>query len=345
MIARPDEIQIRPARGPLPSARLLTVDAQREGHDIAPIDALPDRLAPGDLIVLNDAATLPSSLSGTGPGGEAIELRLARSLGGSRWIAAVLGAGDWRTPTEDRPPPPALAPGDVVAIGPGFAAHVVQNAGPRLVAIRLEADRGEWLQAVYRSGQPVRYSYLGGPVPIGAFQTAFATRPWASEAPSAALPLSWAILLAARRTGIGLATLTHAAGLSSIDGGSIDRALPLPERSAIGEATIAAIDATRAAGHRVIAAGTTVVRALEGRFAQHGSALRAGVSETDLVIGGGFVPRVVDGLLTKIHAPDEPHFAVLAAFAPADRLEAAFADAGRRGLRNHEFGDAALLLR
>ncbi|MEQ1506606.1 MAG: S-adenosylmethionine:tRNA ribosyltransferase-isomerase, partial [Myxococcota bacterium] len=159
----------------------------------------------------------------------------------------------------------------------------------------------------------------------------------------AALPLAWSTILALRGSGVGVAAVTHAAGVSSIDGGAVDATLPWPERSAIPQATVDAIGATRGRGGRVIAVGTTVVRALEGRIAAAGR-LVAGEGVATVVFDGSERPAVVDGVVTKLHAPDESHFRVLTPFAPAGLLIAAFRAAAARGLRNHEFGDSVLIV-
>jgi S-adenosylmethionine:tRNA ribosyltransferase-isomerase len=343
-------LRLVPAPGPLPTRRLVVVDARANAFSFREVDDLPSLLRPGDLVVVNDAATLPASVPATTADGAAVELRLGRASGADRWWVAVLGTGSersgaptrelWRTPTEHRGPPPILAYGDTVRIG-GMRAEVVGTSDdPHWIELRFERD---WLDQVLRVGEPVRYSYLGSPVALAAFQTPFATRPWASEAPSAALPLRWSTILGLRRSGIGVAAITHAAGLSSVDGDAFDHRLPLPERADVPAATVAAIGRTRARGGRVVAVGTTVVRALEGRVTKRG-ALVPGEEEVDLVLTGAERPRAVDGLLTKLHAPSESHFRVLTPFAPASLLARAFAEASGLGYRNHEFGDSALLL-
>ncbi len=164
------------------------------------------------------------------------------------------------------------------------------------------------------------------------------------EAPSAGFPLTWGLLLALRERGVRLATLTHAAGLSSTGDAALDAVLPRPERFDIPAATVALIQATRAQGGRVVAVGTTVVRALEGRALQCGGMLRPGEGVTDLLMGPGFVPRVVDGLLTGMHEPTTSHYTLLQAFAPLPLLNEAASLAEGLGYLGHEFGDACLLL-
>jgi S-adenosylmethionine:tRNA ribosyltransferase-isomerase len=155
-------------------------------------------------------------------------------------------------------------------------------------------------------------------------------------------PLTWRVLQEVRARGIGIVPLTHAAGLSSTGDAAIDAALPLPERFDIPGATVAAVARTRAAGGRVVAVGTTVVRALEGAAA--GGSLIAGEGETGLRIARGYRPRVVDGLLTGVHVPGESHFDLLQAFASDALLRDALAHAEREGYLAHEFGDSCLIL-
>jgi S-adenosylmethionine:tRNA ribosyltransferase-isomerase len=161
--------------------------------------------------------------------------------------------------------------------------------------------------------------------------------------PSAGRPLSWEILLGLRRQGVRWAAVTHAAGLSSTGDAVLDRALPLVERFEIPPATASAVDEVRRQGGRVVAVGTTVVRALEGAVALWG-ALRAGVGQTDLRLGPGHRLRVVDGILTGVHVPGESHFDLLGAFAPAPLLDAAASQAAALGYLSHELGEAMLLL-
>lgn len=223
--------------------------------------ALPQLLRAGDLVVVNDAATLPGSLRGHTVRGDAFELRLSGPVEAGRLSGVLLGAGDHRTRTEHRPPPPWVERGDRVTIA-GMAATVATTAGRRVELVVRNDEDALW-RAVYASGVPVQYAHRPTPLPLWEVQTAYAGRPWAAEMPSAGRPLTWDVILGLRRAGIGLASLTHAAGLSSTGDDALDRALPWPERYEIPRRTAEAIAATRAAGGRVIAIGTSVVRALE----------------------------------------------------------------------------------
>ena len=325
--------------------RLLHVDPRRGTLTDTRIDALPDLLRPGDLLVVNDAATLPASLGGT-VRGEPIELRLAGQEPDGTWRAVAFGSGDWRTPTENRPPPPALAPGDELRLGPGLRARVLARSevSGRLVSIRFESPAERFWPALYLRGRPVQYAYEPLPLLLARVQTPYAARPWASEMPSAGRPLRVELLGRIRTRGVGIASLTHAAGLSSTGDPALDAALPLPERYELPAATVVAVADTRRRGGRVVAVGTTVVRALEGAALTRGGELLPGPGVTDLRIGRGFVPRVVTGLLSGVHGRDSSHFELLSAFLPGslELLYGLHIAAG--GYRGHEFGDSTLVL-
>lgn len=326
--------------------RLLVVDPRAGSFAETRTTALADLLAAGDLLVVNDAATLPASLRGQDARGRPIEIRLLSAADrdgvGPRFWAALLGAGDWRQRTEDRPAPPELGPGERLRFGQLGAEIVARGAlSARLVALRFDADGDALWAALYREARPVQYAYLAHELPLWAVQTVYAGRPWAFEMPSAGRPLSWETLLGLRRRGVALAALTHAAGLSATGDPSIDAALPLPERYEIPPATLQAIGQTRAHGGRVIAVGTTVVRALEGAAAAGWP--RSGAGTTDLRIGAGYRPRLVDGILSGTHAAGETHFALLSAFADAALLDDAIHFADTHGFQTHELGDAMLI--
>jgi S-adenosylmethionine:tRNA ribosyltransferase-isomerase len=334
------------------ATRLLHVDPARGAFADRTIDALATLLRAGDLLVLNDAATLPASLRGSSSHGE-IELRLCgapRDADGGRWLAVLFGAGSWRDRTEERPSPPRVGAGATIELEPpgsgrGLAARVVSVSpvSPRLVELRFDRTGAPLWSALFRLGRAVQYAHTRAPLPLWHVQTAFAGRPVAAEMPSAGRPLRLPLLRALRAAGVAVSAVTHAAGLSSTGDPALDAALPLPEPSWIPEATVAAIERARKAGGRVVAVGTSVVRALEG--AARDAPLRAGASVRGERIGPDHVPHVVEGVLSGVHAPGESHFELLQAFAPRALLERALAHASEAGYLGHEFGDATLILR
>jgi len=335
------------ATRPFPRAheRLLHLDPHAGRFRDTTLTELPALLRSGDLLIVNDAATLPASLSAIAPGGARVELRLLGEMEDRRWRAVLFGEGDWHLRTEERPAPPILRTGDVLQLD-GLRATVVSvwYPSPRLVELRFDAEGAALWSALYRLGRPIQYAHLEAGLALSDVQTVYASRPWAAELPSAGRPLSWEVLLDLKARGIALGALTHAAGLSSTGDPALDRALPLPERYEIPVETVDAVGRARAAGGRVVAVGTSVVRALEGSGARHGGTLVAGRGTTDLVIAPGFVPRVVDGLLTGFHEPGSSHLGLLRAFVPPPLLDAAYTHAEAEGYRGHEFGDSNLIL-
>lgn len=326
-------------RGSSGAERLLHIDPARGEIDDREIADLPDLLSPGDLLVVNDAATLPASLRGETDRGEVIEARLLAELGGSRWSAVLFGPGDWRTDTDLRPAPESSERLTLASLP-----VTIDSRCGRVVRLRFEASRDQVFSAIYAHGRPVQYAYVADELALEAVQTAYASRPWAAEMPSAGRALRWSVLLAALRRGVLLGSVTHAAGLSACGEAALDAALPLPERFEVPPRTAHAIGCTRRRGGRVIAVGSTTLRALEGAARLHGGRVRAGGGVTDLRIGPGFSPRVVDGLITNMHEPGESHYELLQAFAPAVLLERATAHATSHGYLAHEFGDSALIL-
>jgi S-adenosylmethionine:tRNA ribosyltransferase-isomerase len=302
-------------------------------------------LAPGELLVVNDAATIPASLDARTTANERVELRLlARGADDATWSAVLFGDLDWRTRTEDRPAPQRLAPGDRLSVGELTATiRSVDELSPRLVVVRFDRTGAALWSALYRLGRPVQYAHVPAPLALWATQTPYASRPWAVELPSAGRPLHWRVLRALRGHGVEIASLTHAAGLSATGDAALDAALPLAERFDIPAATVDAIARARRRGTRVIAAGTTVTRALEGCALLHEGALVPGEGTTDLHIDACLRRRVVDAILTGLHEPTASHFQLLRAFAPLDLLEAAYAHAERAGYASHEFGDSSIV--
>jgi S-adenosylmethionine:tRNA ribosyltransferase-isomerase len=333
-------------------------DGQSGATETHPARALPDLLRAGDLVVVNDASTLPASLYARTASGEALELRLvgATDVDGSavHFTAAVLGSGDWHTRTEDRPAPPCLSAGDDVAIGDELVAHVLARSvlSDHLVHIELGlhealAEPAAIWAALYRAGRPVQYAHVPEPLALWDVQNAWAGRPWAVEMPSAGRALDIATVLALRARGVEVAVITHAAGVSATGHPEIDARLPLPERFEVSEATARAVNRTRARGGRVVAIGTSVVRALESAARASASsidgALQAATGVTDLLLGPSTPRQVVDAVLTGVHESDTTHFTLLRAFADRKTLDGALATAIREDLLGHEFGDAWLV--
>ena len=340
-----------PATAPIQrpvDARLLAIDAS--GHTRHALRSrLHDLLKPGDVVIANDAATLPASLRGTHlPTGREIEVRLAARTSLSpatidRVIAVVFGEGDFHVRTEDRAQPPPLHRGDRLRLGPLRAAVVSRVTHPRLVLLQFDGTADEIWCGLARHGRPVQYAHLQEPLAIWDTWTPIAALPVAFEPPSASFALSWSVLDTLTARGVGFGTVTHAAGLSSTGDAMLDAMLPFDEPYVISRATARLINRTRARGGRVVAVGTSVVRALE--HAGAGGIVRAGEGLATGRLGPGSVLRVVDAILTGTHEPGTSHHELLRAFAPDSTLDLADEELNQREYRTHEFGDSMFLER
>ncbi len=338
----------RPVQRP-PQAKLLVVDAGRRiGH--APRSAFVNFLRPGDLVVANDAATLPASLRGThARTGAPVEVRLAgrpslKPEDVNRFSAVVFGEGDFRTRTEDRPAPPPLSQGDRLVLGP-LRARVERTLGhSRLVSLLFEGTPDEVWAGLARHGRPIQYAHMREPLALWDVWTRIAGPPVAFEPPSAGFALDWHALAEMRGRGAEFATITHAAGISSTGDEELDRLLPFDEPYRIPEATAAAVRRAKSQGGRVIAVGTTVVRALE-HAAGGGATVRAGEGVATQRLGPSSRLRVVDAILSGTHEPGTSHYELLRAFLDDATLRRTVTELDARGYRTHEFGDSVMIER
>ena len=338
MIAAADPVQ-RPA-----GAKLLFVE-QRGTVQHRARSAFAQLLRPGDLVIGNDAATLPASLFGHhAASGRPIEVRLAgrRSLDVSQvghFFAVVFGDGDFRTRTEDRPPPPTLRPGDRLELGPLQATVACLLNHPRLVLLHFEGSPREIWEGLARHGRPIQYSHVRSPLALWDTWSPIAGPPVAFEAPSAGFVLTWDTLARLAVRAVQFATITHAAGVSSTGDPTLDARLPLDEPYRIPASTSRAINRTRARNGRVIAIGTTVVRAVEHAAAVDGS-VPAGEGLATQKIGPLTRLRAVDAVLSGTHERDTSHYQLLRAFVADATLNRMYEELDRHGYRTHEFGDS-----
>lgn len=308
------------------SVRLLISDPLH----VTDFSELPRHLKSGDLLVLNDAATFPGSVHFQRRGLRLEARFFEKTVRGFK--AVLFGPGDFHTRTEDRAPPPWLPLGETLVIA-GLHAEIVDVSplSPRLVELAFDATDDEQWAALYAHGHVIQYAHRPHTLPLWAVQNHYGARPWASEQPSAGHALTFELLQQ-----LNVATLTNATGLSATGDARIDAALPFPERYDIPSRTLTAI----AAAKRVIAVGTSVVRALEAwAVTGEASGIATEAIEPDTRL------RLVNGLLTGIHSPGESHYRLLGAFLAPQRLRDVTQLATAQHLRPHENGDLALLWR
>jgi S-adenosylmethionine:tRNA ribosyltransferase-isomerase len=299
---------------------------------------LPSALEPGDLVVVNISGTLPAAVDATRATGPAT-VHFSTALPDGMWAVEVRAGRRADGPVRD-----AVA-GEEVGL-PSGRLHLVEPypevdaaAGrTRLWRARVVVP-GSVPAYLLRHGRPIAYSYVPDDWPLDHYQTVFARRPGSAEMPSAARPFTAELVTALVSAGVAVAPVTLHAGVSLLQRGE----LPLPEPYDVPEATARLVNATRAAGRRVVAVGTTVTRALESRADWDGS-VRAGGGWTDLVLGRERPARAVDGVVTGWHEPGASHLGLLEAVAGPALVASAYAAARAAGYLWHEFGDSALLL-
>ena len=330
------------------NAKLLVVDEQRHLIHV-PRTAFVEFLRPNDLVIANDAATLPASLTGIHEQtGKPIEVRLAgrhslNPMDVKSFRAIVFGEGDFHLRTEDRPLPPSLQIGDSLVLGP-LRATVEELLGhPRLVSLLFDGTPDQIWAGLASHGKPIQYSHIQTSLELWDVWTRIAGPPVAFEPPSASFILDWHVLSDIREHHAAFATITHAAGISSTGDEDLDHLLPFDEPYHIPSATAEAVELARRHGGRVIAVGTTVVRALEAAATTDGH-LGHGAGVAKGKIGPATRLRVVDAILSGTHEPGTSHYELLRAFLEDSTLERATGELIARDYKTHEFGDSVLIL-
>jgi S-adenosylmethionine:tRNA ribosyltransferase-isomerase len=302
---------------------------------------LPGLLLPGDLIVVNTSATLPAAvrladerLTGrAAPTGLAVHF--STPLPDGNWLVELREVQDGTTV-----PFRGGWPGQELRLPGGAGLTLGARFTPRLWRARLSTAVVPYL---LRHGEPIRYSYVQRPWPIEAYQTVFGTKPGSAEMPSASRPFTPEVVARLVARGITFAPLTLHTGVSSLEGDED----PYPEPYDVPPATARLVNLTRQHGGRVIALGTTVVRALETAAREPGPrpvSPSSGWTAHIVTPEPGHRLLAVDGLITGLHEPRSSHLRMLAAFADTGLLRRCYAAAIDEGYLWHEFGDLHLLL-
>jgi len=332
------------ARGvPRDRVRMMVATNRGLAHRVA--WQLPAVLRAGDVLVVNTSDTLPAALPGVTAAGDRVEVHLSTVEPGvsypaalrstrSRWIVEVRLAGPFggdpsyadRAGTRI-----SLKGGGIVRIDGGYPDG---TATPRLWTAELTTPI-PLLTWLHDHGDPIRYRYVTSPWRLSAYRTTYADTPGSAEMPSAGRALTPRVFRRLRAHGVEVAGLVLHTGVSSLETGDP----PYPEWYDVPRSTVESVKAAKAEGRRVIAVGTTVVRALESA-AERGQAS----GWTDLVITPEHGVSTVDGLLTGWHEPAASHLMMLEAIAGRALLEASYAEAVKTGYRWHEFGDLHLIL-
>ncbi len=305
------------------------------GHTHAGFTDLAGFLSRGDLLVVNRSATLPASLPAHGRSGVFL-LNLSTDYGGGVWLAE---------PRRDAatPGPLPFETGERIRAAGLEARMIAPYPGlPRLWFVGFEEDVHA---AMARHGAPIRYGYIQNPPGLAAYQTIFACEPGSAEMPSAARPFTSRVLVSLRARGIRTAHVVLHTGVSSLEVESeqVEDQPLYPEPVQVSQETADLVNRTMQEGGRVVAVGTTVVRALESAW--DGRQVQPISGFTRLYIRPGRPVHVVDGLLTGLHDPVTSHLAMLFAVGGQTLVQEAYTEALAAGYLWHEFGDSHLILR
>ena len=298
---------------------------------------LPDQLEPGDLVVVNDSATVNAEIDAV-RGGVPIVLHAAGRLDDDTWVVELRTAPDAAQPVLDADPGETIGVGELpltlLAPYPREESSPT-GTGNRLWRARVEGDLRTLLD---HHGRPIAYGYLDDRYPLSAYQSVFSRRPGSAEMASAGRPFTDALVTRLVTQGVTVAPVTLHTGVSSQEAGEG----PQPEWYHVPAATARLVAHTRAHGGRVVATGTTVTRALESAVVD--GTIRESWGWTDRVVTPAHPAVVVDGLITGWHDAEASHLLLVEAIAGTELAQAAYDGAVTGGYRWHEFGDSALFL-
>jgi S-adenosylmethionine:tRNA ribosyltransferase-isomerase len=293
-------------------------------------------LSPGDLLVVNTSSTRPAAIEGLRPNHEPLVVHFSTELDDGSWVVEFRTSDETKVMSGMQPDETILLPADTRLYVLEPYPSPATGADPRLWRVRLDRAVEPYLA---RYGRPIAYGYVHGRWPLSAYQTIFARRHASAEMPSAARPFTHKLVTELVTDGINIAPIVLHCGVSSLEAGEV----PQNERFLVPPATAWLVNETHRVGGRVIAVGTTAVRALETLAAQDGT-VSPGKGWTSLVMGPGRPSRTVDGLVTGWHAPGASHLALLEAVAGPRLVQTAYDAALAAGYLWHEFGDSCLLL-
>ena len=315
--------------------RLLVVSEEQLSH--RRFRDLPSLLHAGDLVVVNTSATLPAALQAGTHDGARRTVHVSSPLANGDWVVEVRR-------TDNRGPELALNVGETLQLPAGVGLTLVErypvaSAPTSRMWHAVLSPPVALVPYLMVHGRPIRYGHQRDALPLSDYQNVYAAEPGSAEMASAGRPFTNDLLVRLGLEGVSVAGVVLHAGVSSPE----LHEPPYPERYQVSEMTAQSINATRRAGHRVVAVGTTVVRAVETACAEEGS-VRAGQGWTSLVLGEQRPARVVSGLITGLHLPESSHLRLLEAVAGPALVRRAYAAALRDGYLWHEFGDSMLFL-
>jgi S-adenosylmethionine:tRNA ribosyltransferase-isomerase len=326
--------------------RLLVIDRSKREIIHSKFHDFRRFLNEGDLLVFNSSRTLPASLLGHDlKSGMEIEVRLAEHLPDDSYLVLPLN--------KDKDPYHSgmLTPQEMrIDFGQGLFCHVESgdSRNPRLWRVRFSKSGPELISLIYLLGKPIRYEHVPRIWPIDYYQNVYSDKPGSSEMPSAGRAFTWKMIFDLKNSGIETASILLHTGLSSYMDDEFDAKHPISEEEYLINLDAARkINEAHLRGNRILAIGTTVVRALESASSSSSSSdgtIQPSHGYTRLHISERYNLRLVNGLLTGLHEPNASHLDLLQAFIPSSLLSSAYREAIEKGYLWHEFGDLNLII-
>ena len=318
---------------PRDHARMLVLQPLDRSLVHRRVDALPDLLQPGDLLVVNNTKVLAARVAGRKrPSGVEVEILFVKDLGDAIWEVLIKGT---------------FRPGQIIEMGAEASAVVVERGATR-TTVRVESPIpwSEWLRQHGRMPLPLYLKRAPTDQDREWYQTLFAQHEGAIAAPTAGLHFTPELLARLQQRGIGLTAVTLHVGVGTfkpVTVNQIEDHRMGEEWIEVGAEAVRAIEQVRATGRRIVAVGTTVARALE-TVARADGQIRPYRGETDMFMSPGFPFKVVDALLTNFHLPRTTLLMLVSALAGTEFLRQAYAEAVRERYRFYSYGDAMLIL-
>ncbi|MDV2686337.1 S-adenosylmethionine:tRNA ribosyltransferase-isomerase [Alkalihalophilus lindianensis] len=307
------------------NVRLMILNGNSNEVNHHSFDYIIESLSPNDLLILNTSRTIPSSLLTI----DNVEIRLSRKIDEAIWDVLIVG--------EKR------ESGGELLFNENVKAIIIEEGEvPELTRIQFSIGGNELLHFFYQYGEPIKYEYIDSPWALQSYQTVYSSTPGSVEMNSAGRAFTWRLLQKLMNKGVKLGYICLHTGLSYFEDNHWPDPTTHAEWFSVPKQTVDQINDAKSSNNRIIAVGTTVVRALESAYNPH-DGLRPSEGLTNLYINKETEIKIVDGLLTGFHEPEASHLDLLTAFVDKDLLLSAYQIAIREQYMWHEFGDLNLI--
>lgn len=319
--------------------KLFVIDRKNARTYHSAFNHLSDFLRRGDLLIFNSGRTLPASLKTVNyKAQQNLEVRLAEHLPDDSWLVLFLYQNKTHFHSN-------LKPGLKIKFESGLSASIIERNihNPRLWKIKFSVTGQELINIFNQIGKPIHYGYISAPLPLEYFLTVFSKDPLTSQMPNAGRAFTWKMIFDLKNKGIDTAFLTIHTGLSSYLDNSKAGHLMTEEEYFISASTADKIEAAKISNGRIVAVGTSVVRAIESSALQSGKVI-PGHAYTSLRITEEYKLKIADGLITGFHEPEASHLDLISAFLSPAVIKKTYEEAIEKKYLWHEFGDLCLIL-